>query len=112
MIRRLLHSRNFLACLLAAATGLVLYNHLHPFPLHYSLLLSGLYIFALRVPQRIRPGRPPRYPDPCKRPSRAGTTQKKSRGEPPTTEAATSIQDMPATRLRKLGWKSIVNGIP
>ena len=39
MIRGLLHSKNLLACLLAAATGLVLYKHLHPFSLHYPLHL-------------------------------------------------------------------------
>ena len=33
----------------------------------YSILLSGLYIFALKIPQRIRPGRLPAYPDPRKR---------------------------------------------
>src|SRR5579862_9492129 len=33
----------------------------------YSVLLSGLYVFALRIPQRIRPGRLPVYPDPSKR---------------------------------------------
>ena len=37
----------------------------------YSVLLSGLYIFALKIPQRIRPGRLPRYPDPRKRVSLA-----------------------------------------
>jgi hypothetical protein len=103
MIQRLLHSKNFLACLLAAATGLVLYIRL-PFPednfffelmflfarpvfngfkytyilflyttpyICHSVLLSGLYIFALKIPQRIRTGRLPRYPDPRKRPSLA-----------------------------------------
>jgi len=82
MILRLLHSKNFLACLLAAATGLVLYMRM-PFPednfffelmflfarpvfnglkytyilflyttpyVCYSVLLSGLYIFALKIP--------------------------------------------------------------
>ena len=65
MIERLLDSRNFVARLLAAATGLVLYKHLHPFSLHYpyicySVLVSGMYSFALRIPQCIRPGRLPR----------------------------------------------------
>ena len=100
MILRLLHSKNFLACLLAAATTLVLYMRM-PFPddnfffelmflfakpvfngfkytyiislyttphVCYSVLLSALNIFALNMPQRIRPGLP-RYPHPRKRPS-------------------------------------------
>ncbi len=33
----------------------------------FSTLLSGLYIFTLKVRRRISPGRLPRYPDPCKR---------------------------------------------
>ena len=33
----------------------------------YSILFSGLYIFALKIPKRIRPGRLPAYPDPRKR---------------------------------------------
>jgi len=77
MIRHLLHSKNVLACLLAAATGLVSINTyiLSPHTTHYiwySLLLSGLYIFALRIPQRIPPGSLPRYTDPCKRPPAGG----------------------------------------
>jgi hypothetical protein len=101
MIQRLLNSKNLVACLLAAATGLVLYIRM-PFPednfffelmflwarpvfqgfkytyilflyttpyICYSILLSGLYIFALKIPQRIRPGRLPAYPDPRKRTS-------------------------------------------
>ena len=99
MIQRILNSKNFLACLLAAATGLVLYIKM-PFPednlffelmflwarpvfqgfkytyilflyttpyIVYSILFSGLYIFALKIPKRIRPGRLPAYPDPRKR---------------------------------------------
>jgi hypothetical protein len=30
----------------------------------YSILLSGIYIFALKVPQKVRPGHLPPYPDP------------------------------------------------
>ena len=100
MIQRILNSKNFVACLLAAATGIVLYIKM-PFPegnlffellflwarpvflgfkysyivflyttpyIGYSVLLSGLYIFALKIPQRIRPGRLPAYPDPRERP--------------------------------------------
>ena len=100
MIQRILNSKNFVACLLAAATGMVLYIKM-PFPegnlffelmflwarpvflgfkysyivflyttpyIGYSVLLSGLYIFALKIPQRIRPGRLPAYPDPRERP--------------------------------------------
>lgn len=99
MIQRILNSKNFIACVLAAATGLVLYIRM-PFPedslffelmflwarpvfegfkytyilflyttpyIGYSILFSGLYIFALKIPQRIRPGRLPAYPDPRKR---------------------------------------------
>jgi TraM recognition site of TraD and TraG len=99
VIQRILNSKNFLACLLAAATGLVLYIKM-PFPednlffelmilwarpvfqgfkytyilflyttpyIVYSILFSGLYIFALKIPKRIRPGRLPAYPDPRKR---------------------------------------------
>src|SRR5690349_15156749 len=33
----------------------------------YSILLSGIYVFALRVRRRISPGRLPAYPDPRKR---------------------------------------------
>jgi hypothetical protein len=33
----------------------------------YSILLSGLYIFGLKIPQHIRPGRLPAYSDPRKR---------------------------------------------
>ena len=84
MIQRILNSKNFVACLLAAATGMALYIEL-PFPeenvfvnlmflwappvldglfysyivflfttpyIAYSILLSGLYVFALKVPRR------------------------------------------------------------
>jgi hypothetical protein len=99
MMQRLLNSKNLLACLLAAGTGVVLYTRT-PFPegnfffelmflwarpvffgfkysyilflyttpyIGYSVLLSGLYIFALKIPHKIRPGRLPAYPDPRKR---------------------------------------------
>ncbi len=99
MIQRLLHSRNLIACVLAAATGFFLYIRL-PFPednffleliflwtqpvfwglkytylvflyttpfIAYSILLSGLYIAALKTPQKIRPGLLPLYPDPAQR---------------------------------------------
>jgi type IV secretory system conjugative DNA transfer VirD4/TraG family protein len=99
MTRWLLHSKNLVAFLLAAATGLVFYLKA-PFPeqnlfleliflwarpvflglkysyvvflyttpcIAYSILLSGIYIFALKVPQKVRPGRLPNYPDPGKR---------------------------------------------
>ncbi|HXN24695.1 MAG TPA: hypothetical protein VOA41_18330, partial [Candidatus Dormibacteraeota bacterium] len=33
----------------------------------YSILLSGLYVFALKVRRPDKPGRLPRYPDPRKR---------------------------------------------
>src|ERR1700734_3436831 len=99
MIQRLLESRNLVACVLAAATGLVLYLRV-PFPegnffleliflsarpvflglkylyivllyttpyIAHSILLSGIYIFALKIPQKIRPGHLPPYPDPRQR---------------------------------------------
>jgi hypothetical protein len=99
MIQGLLNSKNFLACLLAAGTGMALYMRM-PFPeyhfffdlmflwarpvflgfkysyilflyttpyIAYSILLSGLYIFGLKIPQHIRPGRLPAYSDPRKR---------------------------------------------
>jgi hypothetical protein len=101
MIQRILNSKNLVAYLLAAATGMLLYIKM-PFPegnlffelmflwarpvflgfkysyivflyttpyIGYSVLLSGLYIFALKIPQRIRPGRLPAYPDPRERPN-------------------------------------------
>jgi hypothetical protein len=99
MIQRLLQSKNLFACVLAAATGFLLYIRM-PFPeenfflellflwarpvflglkysylvflyttpfIAYSILLSGLYIAALKIPQKIRPGRLPLYPDPAQR---------------------------------------------
>lgn len=99
MIQKLLQSRNLLAAVLAAVTGLVLYLKM-PFPeenlylelmylgarpvflgvkygyivflyttpyIGYSILLSGIYIFALKVPSTARAGRLPSYPDPRQR---------------------------------------------
>jgi len=99
MIQRILHARHFVACLLAAATGMVLYFRA-PFPasnlflgimalraqpaffffkysytlflyttpyIAYSIVLSGVYIFALKAESKIRAGRLPLYPDPRKR---------------------------------------------
>src|SRR2546430_4269140 len=99
MIQRILHSRQFLACLLSAATGMALY-FTAPFPedniflrvmairsapaflffkysytlflyttpyVTYSILLSGIYIFALKAGRKIRAGKLPLYPDPRKR---------------------------------------------
>ena len=96
MIQRVLHARHFLACILAAATGITLYFRA-PFPdanlfLHvmatrsaaaflffkysytlflyttpyigFSILLSGVYIFALKATRTIRAGRLPLYSDP------------------------------------------------
>jgi hypothetical protein len=93
MLRRALNSKNLIACLLAAGTGLTLYFHF-PFPeenfflellflrarpvflgarlsyvlflyttpyIFYSILLSGLYIVAIKIPSRLRPGRLPAY---------------------------------------------------
>jgi len=93
MMRRLLNSRNLLACFLAAATGFHLYLRF-PFPaenfylellflwsrpvfvgtkylyvlflyttpyLLYSMLLSGLYIVAIKRPSPMRPGQLPPY---------------------------------------------------
>jgi hypothetical protein len=98
VIQRILHPRNFLACILAA-TGMALYFRA-PFPvanlfLHimairsssaflffkysytlflcttpyiaYSVLLSGVYIFALKATRTIRAGKLPAYPDPAQR---------------------------------------------
>jgi hypothetical protein len=103
MIERTLNSRNFVACLLAAATGMILYIGM-PFPegnlflrliflrarpvfwgflgsyivflyttayIGYSILLSGLYIFVLKSPGRVRTGRLPACTDPSKRPDLA-----------------------------------------
>src|SRR2546430_6617958 len=99
MIQRILHSRQFLACLLSAATGMALY-FTAPFPedniflrvmairsapaflffkysytlflyttpyIAYSILLSGIYIFALKAGRKIRAGKLPLYPAPRKR---------------------------------------------
>ena len=94
MIQRLLHAKNLIACILAAATGMTLYLKA-PFPANnffleliflwsprvflgfeycyylflyttpyivYSVLLSGVYIFALKFKRQIRPGTLPPYP--------------------------------------------------
>jgi hypothetical protein len=99
MIRRILHSRDFVAALLAMATGAFLFYR-YPFPeehifLHvislraphaflsfkylyaaclfttpymlYSGVLSGLYVFTLKIRRRITAGRLPKYPDPRNR---------------------------------------------
>jgi hypothetical protein len=44
----------------------VVFLYTTPF-ITYSILLSGLYIAVLKIPQKIRPGRLPLYPDPAKR---------------------------------------------
>jgi len=99
MIQRILHARQVLARLLAAATGMTLFFRV-PFPeanlfLHvmalrspsaflffkysytlflyttpyiaFSILLSGVYIFALKAGRKIRAGKLPLYPEPRKR---------------------------------------------
>jgi TraM recognition site of TraD and TraG len=99
MMQRVLNSKNLIACLLAAGTGLALYYRL-PFPagnfflellflrarsvflgarfsyilflyttpyIFYSVLLSGLYIAAIKIPARLRPGRLPGYSPPRQR---------------------------------------------
>jgi len=99
VIQRILHARHFLACILAAATGVALYFRA-PFPdanlfIHvmalrsssaflffkysytlflyttpyivYSVLLSGIYIFALKATRKIRAGKLPLYPEPAQR---------------------------------------------
>jgi hypothetical protein len=96
MIQRILHARQFLACLLAAAAGMVLYFHA-PFPeenlflrvmdlrsasaflffkytytlflfttpyIAFSIVLSGIYIFAVKTGNKIRVGKLPLYADP------------------------------------------------
>jgi hypothetical protein len=101
MLRRAPNSKNLIACLLAAGTGLTLYFHF-PFPeenffldllflracpvflgatlfyvlflyttpyIFYSILLSGLYIVAIKTPSRLRPGRLPAYSLPRNRDS-------------------------------------------
>src|SRR5438105_14264082 len=99
MIQGVLRSRHFLACLLAAATGMALYFRA-PFPednlffrvmairsesaflffkysytlflyttpyIAFSILFSGIYIFALKASRKIRAGKLPLYPAPQKR---------------------------------------------
>ncbi len=99
MMQRILNSKNLVAFVLAAATGMTLYFRV-PFPegniflrvmalrspsafevlkysytlflfstpyIGYSVVLSGLYIFALKAKQRIRAGKLPLFPDPRKR---------------------------------------------
>jgi len=99
MIQRILNSKNLVAFVLAAATGMTLYFRM-PFPesniflrvmalrspsafevlkysytlflfstpyIGYSIVFSGLYIFALKAKQRIRAGKLPLFPDPQKR---------------------------------------------
>lgn len=99
MIQRVLYARHFLACILAAATGMALYFRT-PFPdanlflqviairspsaflflkysytlflyttpyIGYSILLSGIYIFALKASSTVRAGRLPVYRDPRRR---------------------------------------------
>ena len=99
MMQRILNSKNLVAFVLAAATGMTLYFRM-PFPegniflrvmalrspsafevlkysytlflfstpyIGYSVVFSGLYIFALKAKQRIRAGRLPLFPDPRKR---------------------------------------------
>jgi len=99
VIQQILHARHFFACLLAGATGMVLYFRA-PFPesnlflevmalrahyaflflkysytlflyttpyIGYAVLLSGVYIFALKAGNNIRAGRLPLYPDARKR---------------------------------------------
>jgi hypothetical protein len=99
MMQRILNSKNLVAFVLAATTGMTLYFRM-PFPegniflrvmalrspsafevlkysytlflfstpyISYSVVLSGLYIFALKAKQRIRAGKLPIFPDPRKR---------------------------------------------
>jgi len=99
MMQRILNSKNLVAFVLAAATGMTLYFRV-PFPegniflrvmalrspsafqvlkysytlfffstpfIGYSVVLSGLYVFALKAEQRIRAGRLPLFPEPRKR---------------------------------------------
>jgi hypothetical protein len=99
VIQRVLHARQFLAGLLAAATGMALYFRT-PFPeanlflqimatrsaaafiflkysytlflystpyIVFSILLSGVYIFTLKIGRRVRAGRLPPYPEPQER---------------------------------------------
>ena len=95
MIQRILNSKNFIAFVLASATGMTLY-FLLPFPegnlflrliavkaplvysgakysyttmlfttpyIILSILLSGLYIFTLKIRKQVSPARLPAYPD-------------------------------------------------
>jgi hypothetical protein len=99
MMQRILNSKNFVAFVLAAATGMTLYFRV-PFPegniflrvmalrsssafevlkysytlflfstpyIGYSIVLSGLYIFALKAKQRSQAARLPLFPEPRKR---------------------------------------------
>lgn len=99
MMPRILKSKNLVAFVLAAATGMTLYFRM-PFPegniflrvmalrslaafqvlkcpyslflfstpyIGYSVVLSGLYVLALKAKQRIRAGRLPLFPGPRKR---------------------------------------------
>ena len=99
MIQRLINSKNFVAFVLTAITGMALYFYI-PFPdqniflqlmalraplvfegvkwsytlflfttpyIVFSILLSGLYIFALKAHRKITAGRLPHYPDPRER---------------------------------------------
>ena len=99
MMQRILNSKNLVAFVLAAATGMTLYFRA-PFPegniflrvmalrspsafevlkysytlflfstpyIGYSVVFSGLYIFALKAKQRIRIGKLPLFPDSHKR---------------------------------------------
>jgi hypothetical protein len=95
VIQRILYSKNFIAFVLASATGMNLY-FLLPFPeanlflrliavkaplvysaakysyiamlfttpyIILSILLSGLYIFTLKIRKQVSPARLPAYPD-------------------------------------------------
>jgi hypothetical protein len=99
MLQRILHSRGFVAALLAIGAGTLLY-YSHPFPedqlflrvisiraphaflsfkwlyniilfttpyVFFSTVLSGVYIFALKIRGRVSPGRLPSYAAPGKR---------------------------------------------
>jgi hypothetical protein len=99
MMQRILNSKNLVAFVLAAATGMTLYFRM-PFPegniflrvmalrspsafevlkysytlflfstpyIGYSVVFSGLYIFALKAKQRIRAGKLALFPDPRRR---------------------------------------------
>jgi hypothetical protein len=101
MLQRILHSRGFVAAVLATGAGAFLY-YAHPFPedqlflrvisiraphaflsfkclyniilfttpyVVFSTLLSGVYIFALKVRGRVSPGRLPQYPESAQRDS-------------------------------------------